>query len=303
VKKVSKILLITLTLLFCAATFSFINEYIKSGSAQKIDFTIASASLTGAVKPLAQTEKFNILIIPGHDVKDGGADYKNVYERDLVAEIGAKIANILGKEEGYNVIVARDKNNWNPTFSSYFTDKKQEIIDWKNKKQADDKNLMQSGQKKIVAEAALYSDVSQDVSLKLYGMNKWANENNMDLVLSLHFNDSIRPNMAGPGLLKGFDIFIPESQMKNSAGSKLIAKNIFTDLKKVQVSETNSLIEDQNLIAIGASETLDMPAIIVEYGYIYEKQLQTDADREKFISDVAQQTALGIEDYIKTLNK
>jgi len=212
-----------------------------------------------------------------------------------VAKIGTKIADILNKDGGYNIIVARDENSWNPIFADYFQNEKQAIIDWKNKCQADDKNLIASGQKKYVEDSASHSEVAQDMSVKLYGMNKWANENNIDLVLNLHFNNEERPNLNEPGDLKGFDIFVPESQMKNSAVSKIIGQDIFNELKNIESPEINYLLEDQSLIALGASGTLNAPSILIEYAYIYEKGINTDK--------IAQQTALGIEDYVKTLKK
>ena len=55
------------------------------------------------------------------------------------------------------------------------------------------------------------------------------------------------------------------------------------------------MLEDQSLIALGASGTLNAPSILIEYAYIYEKGINVDK--------IAQKTALGIEDYVKTLNK
>ena len=61
-------------------------------------------------------------------------------------------------------------------------------------------------------------------------------------------------------------------------------------------------MEDQTLIALGASGTLVAPSMLIEYGYIFEKPLRTAVDREKIISQYAQQTTLGVEDYIKTID-
>jgi len=307
VKIYPKVLLTLLVLLFCITVFAYFSYSLKNGNIRKIDSSElknATAAISVPVESLPEEpKKFNILIIPGHDVKNGGANYKNIYERDLVATIGKKIADILNKENVYNVIVARDNNNWNPILLNYFRDKKQEIINWKNKCQATDKALMTSGKIKYVPDSANHADVTAETSVKLYGMNKWANENNIDLVLNLHFNDEQRPNMNAPGDLKGFDIFIPESQMKNSKTSRIIAQNIFDELKKIELPEINNLLEDQSLIALGASGTLDAPSMLIEYGYIFEKGIRTDTDREQTLSKMAQQTALGIEDYVKTLNK
>jgi N-acetylmuramoyl-L-alanine amidase len=294
VKNFSKFLLISFMLFFCLTAVGWVGYLIKNSNMKEINATAAVSFpvLAPIAEPQAEAKKFNILIIPGHDVKDGGANYKNIYERDLAAEIGAKIADILNEEGDYNITVARDANNWNPILENYFENKKQEIIDWKNKCQQDSNALMVSGKIKYVPDMGMHADVTEDWAVKLYGMNKWANENNVDLVLNLHFNDEARLNMAGPGDLKGFNIFIPESQMKNSATSKIIAQNIFNELKKIEPTQ-NNLLEDQSLIALGASGTLNSPSMLIEYAYIYEKGINTDK--------MAQQTVLGVENYVKTL--
>ena len=100
------------------------------------------------------------------------------------------------------------------------------------------------------------SEVPQDMSVKLYGMNKWANENNVDLAINLHFNDEERPNINTPGDLAGFNIFIPDSQMKNYTASRLAAQDVYNELKSVEPPESGGLLENQDLIALGASGTL-----------------------------------------------
>jgi N-acetylmuramoyl-L-alanine amidase len=193
-------------------------------------------------------------------------------------------------------------NAWNPVFEKYFADEKQNIIDWKNERQKESKALMADGKIKYVPDMALHSNVTPEVSVKLYGMNKWANENNIDLVVNLHFNDSIRPNMNFPGQFRGFTIFIPENQMKNSAASRLAAQDVFNELKKVEPPELDNLLEDQSLIALGASGTLNPPSMLIEYAYIYEKELLSETERGKTLDQMAQQTVLGIEDYFNDLS-
>jgi len=303
VDKIYKILLVIIILFICVTVFVCFNYFLKNKDIKKIDLSadkIATASVSVPTISLpAPIKTFNILIVPGHDVKDGGANYKNLYyERDLAAIIGGKIADIFNKADGYNITVARDTNSWNPIFSIYFQNERQEIIDWKNQCQANEKSSIASGKEKIVQEMGMPSEVTPDMSVKLYGINKWANENNIDLVLNLHFNDEERPNMNAPGNLTGFNIFIPESQMKNSAVSRLIAQNVYNELKIIEPSESGELLEDQNLIALGASGTLNAPSMLIEYAYIYEKKLRDDATRQETLDQMALQTAIGIENYV-----
>jgi N-acetylmuramoyl-L-alanine amidase len=306
VNKSIKILFFAVVLFFCFSALLFLNYSFGDKAVKKAKYSISEVSTSAISAPAVPlpvpVKTFNVLIIPGHDVKSGGANYKNIYERDLAAEIGVRISAILNRDLHYNVIVARDTDRWNPILANYFQNENQQIINWKDECQANDKNLIASGQKKYVPDMADHSEVSSDMSVKLYGMNKWANENAIDLVLNLHFNDEQRPNMNAPGDLTGFAIFIPENQMKNSADTRPAAQDAFNELKKIEPPEINHLMEDQSLIALGASGTLNVPSMLIEYAYIYEKELRTDAERENALNKMAEQTALGVEDYIQTTN-
>jgi len=64
--------------------------------------------------------------------------------------------------------------------------------------------------------------------------------------------------------------------------------------------ENSGLVESQDLIAIGAYNTLDSAGILIEYGYIYEPQFEDGKVREKTITEMAWQTYLGLNDFFKT---
>ena len=246
-------------------------------------------------------KSFTILIVPGHDTDTGGASFKNIYERNLVVDVADNISTLLNKDSKYKVIVARNKQVWNPIFANYFIDKERAILDFKNQHQVFNKLLIASGQKKAISDSATHSIVDQKTAIELYGINKWADVNNVDLIIHLHFNSSSRKNMNLPGTYHGFDMFIPESQRVNSVTSRVIAEDIYKELQKKFTPESNSkhnsLFEDQSLIALGASDTLTKPAILIEYGYIYEKMLQSTITREKALEQMAEQTVAGIQDY------
>ena len=256
---------------------------------------------------IPQQRPFTILIVPGHDTNTGGANFKNIYERNLVVDVANDISTILSQDPKYKVIVARDRKVWNPIFASYFLDDRQAILDFKNQHQASDKLLLSSGQKKVIIDSAAHSIVNQKSAIELYGINKWANENDVDLIIHLHFNSSKRKNMNKPGTYHGFDIFIPERQRANFNVSQDIAENIYKELQKKFTPETNrtdynSLFEDQSLIALGASDTLNRPAVLIEYAYIYEKMLLTYASQKEAIKEMAEQTVAGIKDYVNSKN-
>lgn len=265
-------------------------------------FKSALPELSVASSANATIKPFTILIVPGHDTDTGGASFKNVYERNLVVDLADNISTLLDNNPKYKIIVARDKQVWNPIFADYFINNQQAIIDFKNQHQANYKLLTDSGQKKIIHDAATHSTVDQKTAIELYGINKWADENDVNLIVHLHFNSSPRKNMNLPGPYHGFNIFIPEKQRVNNATSRNIAERIYKELEKKFTPETSgnnysSLFEDQGLIALGASDTLTKPAILIEYAYVYEKMLIINTSQKQAIEQMAEQTVLGIQNY------
>ena len=267
--------------------------------------TTASIS-TATITPPKTSRPFTILVVPGHDTNTGGAQYRDVYERDIVVTVAQKIAALLATSSNYKIIVARDTQTWNPILQNYFDENKQNIIDFKDEHQVAAAAALSSGQEKYVPDEASHSIVNATSSLELYGINKWADENPVDLILHLHFNNSERPNMNEPGSYHGFTMFIPDKQRVNATTSRAIGQDIYAELKKFFTPEIvgnngTSLIEDQSLIALGGSETLTKPAILIEYGYVYDKNLQDPTDRDKTLSQMAVQTVAGIQDYVSSL--
>jgi N-acetylmuramoyl-L-alanine amidase len=251
-------------------------------------------------------EPFTILIVPGHDTTTGGAHFKNLYERDVVVEVANNISTLLSQNPKYKVIVARDTQTWNPIFANYFADNQQTILDFKNAHQAAYKLLVNSGEQKVVPDMGEHTLASKKTAIELYGINKWADENKVDLIIHLHFNNSNRKNISLPGSHSGFDMFIPEKQSVNATTSRTIGEDIYKELEKKFHPEApgyfNSLFEDQSLIALGAFKTLTKPAVLIEYGYIYDKILQTDTSRKQALEHMAEQTVAGIQDYMNSIN-
>jgi hypothetical protein len=97
---------------------------------------------------------------------------------------------------------------------------------------------------------------------------------------------------------------MPEHQMLNATDSDKMAKSIFDQLvKKYKTStypqEKGGLIPEQNLIALGSSDTLlpSVRSVLIEYSYIYEKALRTKAARMTTFQNMANLTAAGIINY------
>jgi hypothetical protein len=146
-----------------------------------------------------------------------------------------------------------------------------------------------------------------DVALRLYGINKWENENNVDIAIHVHINDNPRRNPTGPGIYSGFTMYVPEKEYTNSPTTKAVAETIFKRLAKYNpVSdlpiEDNGIVEEGDLIAIGAHNTANAASMLIEYGYIYEPQFQDKTVRLETLKDMAFQTYLGLQDFFGSGN-
>ena len=260
-----------------------------------------SALAKGSINNLVLKRPIKILLVPGHDNEVWGAQYNNLKEADMNLVLAKQIYDVLKKDKRFQVFITRDQKGYVKEFSDYFTFQKDNILAFKNSAKQKTENKITDGtfiSKTIVP----HNPVSLDTSVKLYGINKWANDNNIDAVLHIHFNDVPRKTIFEKAEYKGFSIYFPEAQMANSKESTLLAKSIFDQLfKKYNTStlkeEVGGLIPDQKLIALGASGTLNknVRSVLVEYGYIY--RFGNSISRHKAYQNMASLTAQGIKNY------
>src|SRR6185436_8364106 len=135
--------------------------------------------------------------------------------------------------------------------------------------------LLGNGTVSKVKDGVIHNSAPPNVALRLFGINKWVNENKVDLAIHVHFNDYPRRNRSIAGEYSGFSIYVPEKQYVNSTTTLAIADSVFNRLDKYNPvsdfpKEDDGIVEEQELIAIGANDTLSAPSMLIEYGYIYE---------------------------------
>jgi N-acetylmuramoyl-L-alanine amidase len=242
--------------------------------------------------------KIRILIVPGHDDASHGTEYRDTKESDLNLEISKYLYEFLSKENEFQIILARDENGYNKTLSDYFVNNMKEIEEFSIK----NRNIMNALTSHGVIEDTqnvIHNNAQSPVVLKLYGINKWANENQIDIVIHIHFNDYPRSRRYYPGEYSGFSIYVPESQYSNANASRDLAESVFSQMSKFIPKsnlslEKDGIIEDQRLIAIGSNNTLDSAVIFIEYGYIYESQFINEDIRPIALRESAFQTYIGI---------
>ncbi len=259
----------------------------------------------------ATNHKVRILIVPGHEPNFGGTEYVVkgdtsasyvLREREMNVALTREIAALLQSNPHYEVIVPRDNENWAPDFADYFKSNWSEIKAFIRTQKAQMSQLVQTGQVRKVESGIVHNRAANDAALRLFGINKWANENDVDLTIHVHFNDVNRKNTNAPGDYSGFTIYAPDSQYSNSSTTKVVADSIFKRLSKYNAvsdlsKESDGVVEDQDLIAIGTANSADSPSMLIEYGYIYEGQFQDTDGRTLMLKDLALDTYLGVQDF------
>jgi N-acetylmuramoyl-L-alanine amidase len=275
---------------------------------------LAGAFLTKSITTSYLQHKFNVasttggkvrvLIVPGHEPSFGGAEYKNLKERNLVVDLAQELANYLSADDHFEVTVTRGKDAWNPQFTTYFTGEEKMIIDFAVSQRKEMERLIKEGKVVKVADTVEHNDAPQDVALRLYGINRWANQYGVDIVLHLHINDYPRKRITRAGEYTGFTIYVPEKQYSNAETSTELSRRVFDRLAKLfpvsdMPKEEIGIVEDQELIAVGSFNTVDAASILIEYGYVYEPQFANPTIARMMLKEMATQTYLGLQDFFK----
>ena len=246
-------------------------------------------------------EPIKILLVPGHDDKVWGCQYGNLKEADMNRVLAGKIYDLLKKDERFKTYITRDSEGYTKEFADYFTSERDTILSFKEQAKKDTQLMIENGDF-IEKENVQHNSVSEDTSVILYGINKWASEHEIDLVVHVHFNDYPRPTIWTQGKYKGLAVYMPDMQLANSLESGKLAANILLELKKKYITSTylkekGGLVADQNLIALGSNNTLlpSVRSVLIEYGYIY--RFGNSVARHRAYIEMANYTVAGIKNY------
>ena len=303
--------LIIVVLIAISFIYIFPNQLRSTLSAIKdAGIQLASVILSHNFRSIAEIKsnyndpqrKVRVLIVPGHEPNYGGAEFNGLKERDMTVELGQDLQKLLESNSHYQVFVARDTNSWSPEISAYYKNNWNDIVEWTAASREEFSRLVSVGLTTRTYSTVTHNDAARDVALRLYGLTKWSNENNIDIAIHIHFNDNRRPNVSKPGNYSGFSMYVPAAQYGNSTTTKVIADSILKRLAKYNPisdspGETNGIIDEPELIAVGSNNTADAASILIEYSYIYEPQLQDPQVRSMAIKDLAFQTYLGLQDF------
>lgn len=249
-----------------------------------------------------ETGKIKILIVPGHNNDSFGAQFRGIKEAQMNAELGQELFDIFQKDDKFETYATRIQNgDYSRWFSDYFESNKEEIKNFREDSRRQMRQAVEQGMPGN-SEQVYHNSAINDDSLRLYAVNKWANENNIEIVFHIHFNDYPGRKLNQIGEYAGFSIYIPEYQLPNHRASSELAKSIKNQMEKYFAksdlpAESFALIEDQELIAVGSNASRDGVSVLVEYGYIYEPPFRNEEVREAMFKELARQTYAGIKKF------
>jgi hypothetical protein len=247
------------------------------------------------------SNRIKVLIVPGHDDVHSGANYNGLREVDLNRELSKSLYQFLLQDRNFRVFLASDENGFNERIERYLDEEKNEIEEFKNFKKRVTNELVESGEIELEQYVA-HNSAPEEVADVLYGINRYANEEDFDIVLHVHFNDYLRKNKTTEGEYSGISIYVPASQFSNGSASYGLAETIFARLTKIFSPSTHpveqaGVIQDSELIAVGAFNSVDSVALLVEYGYLYEPQLVNENLRPVVLKELAYQTYIGLKTF------
>lgn len=276
---------ISILLLVCFATFSMVNA-------------------NSEFEPSTEKDVIKILIVPGHDREFPGAVYGSRKEADMTLPLALKIQKEFESNPQYSVLVARTDEGYIGELVQYF-ENTDEIDTFRETHTQKTEDAVEQGEVSVT-EGVEHNNAPSAVVTRLYGINKWAGEQDFDMVIHVHFNDLFPREPSTRGEATGFAVYVPGPSLKNASESLRLGNAVGERLQKSflitnhslerQFVKENGVIEDDKLIALGAHQTLALPSILVEYGYLYEKAF--DEDFFSLTIDVmAHATAEAIQEY------
>ncbi len=244
-------------------------------------------------------EKIRILLVPGHDEDSIGTAFGKLREIDINREVVSLLADEFSKDNRFEILRAHEGKKYSSFLQEYFDLYDKEISVWRRSHINNFRKKLVSGAVEKIKNPS-HGGAKPFVAQRLYGINKWVEENYIDLVVHVHFNDYGSRKKGKAGEFTGFAVYVPDLQFRNGKDTFTIGEGIYKALSQVQVNSNQSQegkytgpIPDQDLIALGAFDTLTTPSLLVEYGYMYEPVIHTGA-REELLRGFAIGTYKGI---------
>ncbi len=262
-------------ILFFLIAIFLIPQFVSAGS-------VAVPTQNDLIARYASGGTIKVLIVPGHSDLYPGAIFGKIREADMTRVLAQRLADNLARDPHFVPTVLRTEEGYIKEFLDYYLTKTEEVDDFMNSHIRSTHRQIKKGEI-VVSTQAPHNKVSDDITNKLYSINKWAGERGYDMVINLHFNDNWPRSQSARGPYSGFSVYVPETGLVNAesgqALGRYIAKRLDENLdlsnQPVEIRETDDtgVIEDFGLIAIGSYNTLEIPSVVIENSYIYESWL------------------------------
>jgi N-acetylmuramoyl-L-alanine amidase len=288
-------------------SFDSMLENLNSAGVYFIDIITSDGLRDKYFSSFFKNKKVKILIVPGHDTEQRGAHFMGIDEEKMNVWIAQKLKNYLSENKNFDVLLSRDENGYNRDLIKYIEKNRDEILEFRQENIDQTNKYLEDG--KIAFEDSNYHNYApSDMLVKLWGINKWANENRYDIVLHIHFNDYPGRKFEEEGKYNGFSVYVPDEQFSNHKASIEIAEYIKSSLEEYfpisnLPKEADGIIETHELIAIGSFNALDTASMLLEYGYIYEPQFNEPEIREIIFDELAYLTSIGIHNFFEEKTK
>lgn len=245
------------------------------------------------------TPKIKILLVAGHDNDVGGARYMGVDEVELNRILASDLYDLLKNDPLFAPSINQENGDYITELKNYFENNEEKIVAYRKERRETSKKEDEG--KDIDLDPVVHNKVTEDVANRLYGTSMWAEEKGFDVILHIHFNDYPGRPRNKPGKYSGFVVYAPDESLKNYTKSLPLAQAIYDSLAKFQPKsnlpvEKAGVIQSKDLIALGARDSLSIPAALVEYAYIAEPRLQGEG-RESVIKEMAEQTYSALKEY------
>ena len=272
-------------------------------SRQSVALSFQESILSKDLISRYRRRKLRVLVVPGHDNQYSGASYQGKREADFNIEFARHLVETLAADPKLEVMVARDlvTGFYSAEIAELLDKDRDSVLSFKAAKKSLMNELLAGG---LVEDRSTnnHSFATSEISYRLYGINKWINDNDIDLAIHIHFND-YPGHKSGPGKYKGITVYTPDEQYPNGQAGIDVGVAVFEALNQIRPTSNNPLeltgvVPDQELIAIGSNASVNAAAILVEYGYIYETEFQSPVEREKIFKAMAEKTYEGLVNYL-----
>ena len=293
--------LLTISVLFALMVFSMkpISEQIRKTSMLASVWFEDSINSNDLKRDYKKRNNIKVMIVPGHDDINSGAEYDGVSEASMNLRVAEYLYKYLNDNQRIDVTLSRDRQGYNKDLNNYLINKKDEIREFVYSQKDQMRRLMDAGEVDSYINIEHNTAPSRVVEI-LYGINKYVNDNDYDIVIHIHFNDYAGRKVKD-GEYSGYSIYVPEQQYSNAKATKEFADSIADSLDEIfpksNLPKEGSVVESQDLIAIGSYNTADSISLLMEYGYIYERQFHDPEIKDIIFNELAYQTYLGITDF------